>query len=72
MPRANPKQPLIVICELCGERIPTFRAGAWYAAIDHGLDVHRAQLLSAPENARRYFRVTHRAGRPARLTRTRS
>lgn len=81
MPRAHPTQPLVVVCELCaaansgGEnplgRIPTFRAVAWYAAIDHALDYHRDKLLASPKEARRFFRVTNPAtGRPSRLPAT--
>jgi hypothetical protein len=67
MPRVSPYQPLVVVCELCAERIPTYRKDAWYTAIDHGLDFHRAQLLSTPEHARRFFRIVTPVGRPARI-----
>jgi hypothetical protein len=71
MARAHPQQPLIVACELCDARIPTFRRSAWIDAIDHALDEHRAKLLASPGYARRWFRITHQAdGRPARLTPT--
>jgi hypothetical protein len=68
MPRTHPQQPLTVACELCGDRLPTTYSRAAYDAIDHGIDVHRVQLLGAPELWRRWFRITHTAiGRPARL-----
>lgn len=71
MPRANPNQPLVICCELCGERVPTIRRRAWYDAIDHGLDFHLANLLTTPEYARRWLRVTHPAtGRLARVAPT--
>jgi len=71
MPRAHPQQPLTICCELCDARIPSSRIKAWYEAIDHALDFHRATLLATPEYARRYFRVTNPAtGKPARLTHT--
>lgn len=59
MPRAAEDQVLIIACDLCGSNFPTLRGVAWYDAIDHGLDVHRVQLLATPENARRFFRIVN-------------
>lgn len=67
MPRTNPEQPLVILCELCRRRLPTTRATARYDRIDHALDAHRDRLLATPNQALRLFRVVHPDNRPARL-----
>lgn len=68
MPPPNPDTPLVVECELCGDRIVSRRVRALYDAADHALDFHRVGLLAKPEEFDRYFRFRNPAtGRPARI-----
>lgn len=63
-PAFAPSNRLIVVCELCGERIPCERGRAWYEAMDHGIDDHLPWLLSEPGRCKRMFRVVNLRGLP--------
>lgn len=68
MAKLNPQTPLVVECDLCGDRMVSVRSEAVYIAADHALDFHRVGLLAAPESFNRFFRYTNPlTGRPARL-----
>jgi hypothetical protein len=61
--------PITVTCHLCPEgdgQIVTTWPRSWYAAMDHALDHHLAQLIAAPGDTQRSFTV-NRLGRPRRL-----
>lgn len=65
---------LVVICELCGVRLPTPRRDAKRLVFDHAMDEHRAALFSVTPRdranwTRRMFRVVpERPGSPERLS----
>lgn len=69
MAQPNPKAPIVVECDLCGDRIVSWRSAALYMAADHALDFHRVGLLAEPEKFERSFRFRNPStGRPARIT----
>jgi hypothetical protein len=64
-----PGDPVSVRCHLCGESIPAITETAFYRAVDHALDNHRAELLAAPDSTRDMFSIGQRAAtkRPVRV-----
>ncbi len=52
------RDAVVVLCELCGDRLPTTRARVPYVAMDHILDEHRAWLFGADdERVKRMYRI---------------
>jgi hypothetical protein len=63
---------ILVICELCNERIPTSRRNAKQDRLDHAEDAHHDVFFAIPVADRanylhRCFRITSRLGKPEPL-----